>query len=532
VKPFCAQRLPPTITRSRKEAAMPDKPAVCRQPSAASNGAANPRWPLWNVPRSGGLPSAFCLLTLALALAGCTIGPEYQRPAAELPVAWKDTPPQGAPATGDRWWTLYGDPALDQLVEEALAYNQDLALATARVDEARALARVVDSQLMPSVDASFQRDRSRSSAVSAIPLPPSVPLERNDYTARLNVFYEVDLWGRLRSASNAARANLLATEAARETVRITLATEVVRTYYALIALDAQVAATRRSLALRSDGYALQKVRNTAGLINDFTLRQLEAEVAAARAQLPALEANRTAVELALAVLAGRSPRAIMDGAVARRAGEGEPAAAVVPEGLPSDLLLRRPDVVQAEQNLVAANARIAEARASLFPRIGLSGYYGSESAALGDLFTTPARIWSLAFGLAQPIFQGGRLFAEVEAVEARERQAIAQYQRTLQEAFREVRQALNTQVKAREAFDAEGARTVALTDALRLATIRYRSGLLSQLEVIDAERNLLQAELNRSDALRVQRAAVADLVKALGGGWTGFPREPVAQKNP
>jgi len=219
----------------------------------------------------------------------------------------------------------------------------------------------------------------------------------------------------------------------------------------------------------------------------------------------------------------------MEGAVARRAEQGEPAAPVVPEGLPSDLLLRRPDVASAEQLLIANNARISEARAALFPRIGLSGYLGSESSALSDLFTSPARIWSLGFGLAQPIFQGGRLFAEIDAVKARERQAVAQYQRTLQEAFREVRQALNTQVKAREVFEAESTRTVALGEALRLSLIRYQNGLLSQIEVLDSERNLLQAELNRSDALRVQRAAVADLVKALGGGWTGLEPTPVAQ---
>jgi multidrug efflux system outer membrane protein len=312
-------------------------------------------------------------------------------------------------------------------------------------------------------------------------------------------------------------------------VRITLATEVVRAYFALVALDAQVQSTRRSLALRVEGLDLQKVRRDAGLINEFTLRQLEAEVAASRAQLPALEANRTAQELALAVLLGRSPRAIMEGAVDRRVKQGEPAAAVVPEGLPSNLLLRRPDVASAEQVLIANNARISEARAALFPRIGLSGYLGSESTALSDLFSGPAGIWSLGFALAQPIFQGGRLFAEVDAVKARERQAVAQYQKTLQEAFREVRQALYTQVKAREAFEAESARTVLLEEALQLALIRYQNGLLSQLEVLDSERNLLQAELNRSDALRVQRAAVADLVKALGGGWQGFEAEPVAQ---
>jgi len=465
---------------------------------------------------------------LTVLLGGCTLGPTYERPGAELPAAWTGAPAQGVKAPGERWWTLYGDPALDRLVEEALTHNQDLALAVARVDEARARARAADSERWPAVDATFQRDRTRSSERSPLPIPASA-LERNSYRGQLNVSYEVDLWGRLQSASNAARAGLLATEAARETVRITLATEVVRAYYTLVAFDEQLAATRRSLALHSEGLVLQKVRRQAGLINDFTLRQLEAEVAAAQARLPALEANRTAQELALAVLLGRSPRAIMEDAVARRGEQGEPSVPVVPEGLPSDLLLRRPDVVQAEQILIGANARISEARALLFPRVGLSGYLGSESSALSDLFSGPALIWQLAFGLAQPIFQGGRLFAEVDAVKARERQAVAQYQKTLQEAFREVRQALNTQVKAREVFDAESVRTLALADAARLSRIRYVNGLISQLEVIDADRNLLQAELNRSDALRVQRAAVADLVKALGGGWQGFDAAPVAQ---
>jgi multidrug efflux system outer membrane protein len=460
------------------------------------------------------------ILSLAL-LAGCTLGPRYERPAAELPASYAGVPAQGIPLPAERWWTLYGDAALEKLVDEAMTHNQDLVLATARVDEARALARVADSQRMPAIDASFQRARSRSSAVGGIPLPPSVPLTRNDYTAQLNVSYEVDLWGRLANATRAARADLLATEAARETVRITVAAETVRAYYALVGLDAQTAATRGSLALRTQGFDLQKVRAQAGIINDFALRQLEAEVAAAQAQLPALESARTAREGSLAVLVGRSPRAIMEDGVERRGEQGEPAVPVVPGGLPSDLLLRRPDIVQAEQQLIAADARIAQARASLFPRIALTGSAGSESATLGNLFTAPARIWSLAFGLAQPIFQGGRLFAEVEAVKARERQALAQYQKTLQEAFSEVRQALKTQVTAREAFDAETRRAAALRETARLARIRYDNGLSSQLEVIDADRNLLLAELNRADALSAQRAAIADLVKALGGGWNG-----------
>ena len=468
----------------------------------------------------------------ATLLAGCAVGPPYSRPAADLPSAWQGVPAQGVTATGERWWTLYGDPALDRLVEEALAHNQDLALATARVDESRALLRISDSARMPSVDADFQGDRSRLSERTSTPFPPGTPLESSNYRAQLNVAYEVDLWGRLRSATRAERANLLATEAARETVRITLVTEVVRGYFTLLALDAQVDATNRALALRNNGLDLQRVRAKAGLTNDFNLRQLEAEVAAAQAQLPVLQANLTAQELALAVLAGRSPRAITEGAVSRRAEQGEPQPPIVPEGLPSDLLLRRPDIVEAEQRLIAANANIAEARASLFPRIVLTGFLGSESATLGNLFSGPATIWSLAFALAQPIFQGGRLFAEIEAVKARERQAVAQYLKTLQESFSEVRRGLSTQLRAREAFDAESTRVTALADALRLARIRYQNGLLSLLEVIDAERNLLQAELNRADALRAQRAAVADIVKALGGGWTGFDPARVADQKP
>lgn len=462
----------------------------------------------------------FHVVAASALLAGCSMGPDYQRPATELPQAWSALPAQGKAMADERWWTVYGDATLDHLITEALAGNQDLALATARLDEARALARVADAELVPSVDAAFQRDRSRRSNSTATRFPGA--LENNDYRAQLNVSYELDLWGRLRNSAKAAHAELLATTAARETVRIALTTEVAQSYYALVAFDAQIAVTRKALALREENLRLQRVRANAGLIDEFALRQLEAEVAAAQAQLPALERRRTGEELALGVLLGRSPRALISETVTRTAESGQPATPVIPADLPSSLLLRRPDVVGAEQRLIAANARIGAARATLFPQIGLSGYLGSESAALTNLFTGPARIWSLGFGLAQPIFQGGRLFGEIEAVEARERQALAQYQKTLQTAFRETHDALVAQTKAREVFDAENARAAALGESLRLARIRHANGLTSQLEVLDSERNLLSAELNRADALRAQRAAIADVVKALGGGWTGL----------
>jgi multidrug efflux system outer membrane protein len=456
----------------------------------------------------------------ASLLTGCvSLAPDDERPAQELPAAWKVAPAGGVAAPADRWWMLYGEPALDRLVEEALAHNQDLQLAVARVDEARALARIAEAQRLPSVGAAAEVSRGRRSERSSFPLPPGVPTTQDTYRGTLNVAYELDLWGRLKNTAEAARARLLATRAAQETVHLTLTAQVVQSYFNLAALDGQVEATRRSLALRLEELELQRVRHRSGLIGEFELRQREAEVASARVQLSALERAREAEEAALAVLLGRSPQAIVEGEVEREAHRDAPPAVVVPQGLPSDLLLRRPDLVEAEQSLIAAHADIGAARAALFPRIALTGFLGSESASLSDLFSGPAGVWQLAAGLTQPIFQGGRLLAEVEAAEARRRQAVAQYRKAIQQAFSEVREALARQTRSREIFEAEGSRIQALTETLRLARVRYAQGLSSQLEVLDTERSLLAAELSRIDALRDQRAAVADLVRALGGGW-------------
>jgi multidrug efflux system outer membrane protein len=463
-------------------------------------------------------------VALAATLAACSFAPKYERPPAELPQAWRSAP-DGTPAPGDRWWRLFDDPVLDKLVDEALANNQDLAIAVARVDEARALAGVVASQQYPSVTGNAGADRSRTSSRTDF-FFPGVPVYVTNYRATLDVYYELDLWGRLRNATAAARADMLATEAARDTVRIALASEVVRSYAALRAFDEQIAATQRALELRTDALQIERSRAAAGLISELDVRQLEGEVAAARALLPALERARAAEEGAAAVLLGRSPRAIIDETVARASGPDtrEPAI-VVPPGLPSELLLRRPDLFEVEQRLLAANARIGVARAAFFPQISLTGYLGTEAGSLSNLFTGPAGIWQVAAGLTQPIFQGGRLFAEADAVEARQRQVVAQYQKTIQNAFREVRDAINAQARAREVYAAEGARVEAQREALKLAAARYRAGLVNLLVPIDAERRLLDAELNRIDALRVQRAAVADLVRALGGGWTA-PEDP------
>ena len=345
-----------------------------------------------------------------------------------------------------------------------------------------------------------------------------MPNEFTTYRAALQVSYEVDLFGRLRSNADAARAELEASEASREAVRLALAATVARSYFSLRSLEEQVELTRQTISLRENALALQRRRLQGGVISEFELRQLEAEAAVVRSQLPPLEAAREREEVALSVLLGRSPKQVFEGnvkvKVARDESPGPPA---IPSGLPSELLLRRPDLVEAERVLVASNARVGVARAEMFPSIVLTGALGSESSSLSDLFSGPSLIWSIAAGIAQPIFAGGRLKARTEAAEARERAVLAQYHQAIRSAFGEVRAALIAQSRARETYDAESARAAALSESVRLARLRYINGVASQLDVIDAERGLLEAQRARIAALQAHRAAVADLFRALGG---------------
>jgi multidrug efflux system outer membrane protein len=455
----------------------------------------------------------FSLASLVL-LAACATD-NYQRPAVDLPAGWKESAPRFA--EDGKWWRIYGDGELDALVDEAFAKNSDLVIAAARVDEARAMVGETEAGYLPTVEARAGGTRQQISTRTATSFP-GIPREYSAYRATLNVSYELDLFGRIRSSVRAARAELEASQAARDTVRLALAAQLAKSYYTLRALDEQVELTARTVSLRDEAFALQKRRSDAGLIGDFELRQLEAETAAVRAQLPPLLRDREREEAALAVLLGRSPREVFEYSLKTKIVENEkPGAPVLPSGMPSELLLRRPDIVEAERRLAAANARIAAARAEMFPSIVLTGALGSESAALSNLFTSPAGIWSLGLALAQPIFAGGRLEARTDQAAARERALVAQYQKTIQTAFSETRAALAAQTRSRESFDAESARADALTHVARLARLRYDNGIASQLDIIDAERGLLAARAARIEALRAHRAAIADLFRALGG---------------
>ena len=456
------------------------------------------------------------LLPLVLGVAGCVNQPKYDRPPVELPTEWKQTAPRFA--EDGRWWRIYQDAELEKVVDEALKGNADLLIAAARVDEARALLGESNSLFWPSIDAQAGVSRQQVSTRTATSFP-GVPREYSNHRAVLSVSYELDLFGRLRANAAAARHELEASEASREAVRLALAAQATRSYFALRALDEQVALTRKTVSLREEALDLQRKRLRGGVISEFELRQLEAETAVVRAQLPPLEREREREEVALAVLLGRSPRSVFQDGVAIKAVFDEtPGAPVLPAGMPSELLLRRPDLVEAERALASANARVAQARAEMFPSISLTAFLGSESAALANLFSGgQAATWQIAAGLTQPIFQGGRLQARREAATARERAALVQYEQAIRSAFGEVRTALIAQARARESYDAESARAAALTETLRLARLRYQNGVASQLDVIDAERGLLQAQIARIDALRLYRLSVADLFRALGG---------------
>ncbi|HSI21919.1 MAG TPA: efflux transporter outer membrane subunit [Methylophilaceae bacterium] len=459
------------------------------------------------------------ILLFAALLPACSfLQTNHEKPVPELPDQWKTTG-EGKQASdaGERWWMLFDDPVLDKLVDEALQHNHDIEAAAARILEAEAALGVTEADRYPIVTAGGNGSRTGSSEATAVQ-QPGIPRVQNNVRVTLNASYELDVWGKFRRASDAARAQLLAAESARDTVRLTLTADVAQQYFNLLAADAQVEVIRDVLKTRADSLGLLRLRGESGLVSEYEIRQAEAEEAAARSQLAAALRAQENLQSVLAILLGRSPREVMDGQV-ERGNVATTQAVWVPDGLPSDLLLRRPDIREAEQNLLAQDARIDAARAEFFPAISLTAYVGSESATLANLFSGPAGIFQFALGLAQPIFNAGRLTFSVKAAEARREQAVAAYKKAVASAFGDVRTALNNQTAARATLQAESERIVALVDARRLANMRYEGGVSSRLEVLDADRQLLQAQLARVDAENAQRAAVVGLFKALGGGW-------------
>jgi outer membrane protein, multidrug efflux system len=461
--------------------------------------------------------SMWVLLIAALINAGCAIGPAYQRPVVDLPAAYPEEMDAGAgrAAIQAQWWKLFNNPRLDELVAATLARNVDIRLAVAQVEEAEGVVREAGAAILPEIDLAGNSNRTASSNAVAIPTPAGFPSVRNDHRFVFSTTFELDFWGKLRNASVAAQARLLATRYARDVVMLTLASTTAQTYFALRSLDAQIVVTRTSLVTREDSLGIVRDRVKGGYASDLDLAQANVARANAASQLRDLLRQRSLAEHQLQTLTGNLDLRLPAGDALDL-----PTPALPPPELPSTLVERRPDVASAEQNLISANAQIGVARAAQFPTFSMTGFLGGESETLSNILTNPARIWSVGLGLVFPVFDAGKYAARTEEAEARQRQALASYQKSVELAFRDVADALANIRQSVATEEDLRAAAMAARDALRISQARYAAGYSAYLDVLDAQRSLNDAELSLARNRQAQLSYTVDLIKATGGGWS------------
>ncbi|MEO8384028.1 MAG: efflux transporter outer membrane subunit [Betaproteobacteria bacterium] len=452
------------------------------------------------------------LLTLGMLVTGCAVGPDYQRPQFALPAAYPEIVKAVQQSIGTDWWTLYGDSTLNTLVVEAIKQNSDIKIAAAQIEEAEALLGQASSSIFPEIDLGAGATRSRVSSVAATPNLP--PLIRDDRRLAVSTSFELDFWGKLRRATEAARAQVLASTYGRDVVQLTLVGTTVQGYFTLRSLDAQLTVLESSLKTRDESLDVARSRAAAGLASDLDLNLAIGTRADIASQINELERQRAIALHLLALLTLNARLELPRGNL-----QSLPIPPAPPGGLPSALLDRRPDVRAAEQSLIAANAQIGVAKAALFPTFSLTGNYGGQSAALESLLSSGGRIWSAGFGLALPIFDAGRNLSKLDQVEARQRQSLFAYQKTVAIAFREVADAITNVNQSAVTEGALQTRVGAARNSLELAQLRYASGYSPYLDVLDAQRTANDAELALVRNRQAQLGYSIDFMKSLGGGW-------------
>jgi outer membrane protein, multidrug efflux system len=458
--------------------------------------------------------SVIAALFILAAISGCAIGPDYQRPSIDAPPAWRLTEPQARDLADTAWWEQFGDPVLNNLIVSALKENKDLRIAAARVEEFMGRYGTTRAALFPQVSLGGIGQKKGISGVMTPPWSTAADNPYGDFQTFSSASWEIDIWGRLRRATEAARADLLATEEGRKAVILTVTAAVAISYTDLRHLDKQLEIAERTAKSREHSFDLFNLRFDRGLISELELRQVESEYRSAQATIPLLQKLIAQQENGLSVLLGRNP-----GPIPRGKHLDSLTLPVAPAGLPSELLERRPDLRLAEQSLIAANARIGVAKALYFPIISLTGSYGVESAALSNLFTGPAKMWSFAMPITMPVFTAGAIAGQVRAAEAVREQSLQRYQAAIQQAFREVEDALIDQRKSREQLVIQKQQVEALRSYASLANVRYENGYTSFLEVLDAERSLFNAELAATQTQDTLFRSLVNLYKSMGGGW-------------
>ncbi len=462
-------------------------------------------------------------------LTGCiTVGPDYRRPAVDTPPGWRFEEKEALHLANAGWWEQFNDPALNGLVRIALTENKDLLIATARIEEFFGRYFSTRGDQYPSAGGAADAFRQRLSE-KGLTRVDGKDNPYNQYEAFFNAGWEIDFWGKFRRATEAARAELLSTEEARRTVVLTLVSAVAAAYVDIRVLDKQLEITRRTAESRRETLDLFQLRFRNGIISEVDLSQAESEYEDALARIPDIDRAIGQAENALSVLLGRNP-----GVIPRGLSIDQLILPTVPTGLPSDLLERRPDIRQAEQLLIAANARIGVAKSLYFPTISLTGAFGTVSTDLSNLFTAASRSWNYGVPVSVPLFTAGRIGGEVKAAEAAQQQAVLSYQQAIQNAFREVDDALLGRSKSGERLAALARQLKALQNYSRLARMRYDEGHTSFLEVLDADRSLFNVELAYTAGQNTLYRSLINIYKAMGGGWVdqaaqGMPAQPVKE---
>jgi len=465
------------------------------------------------------------------ALAGCSFAPDYKRPDMDMPRAWPQeltapVPPEESEALSVQWWKRFNDPVLNALIDEAFLNNRDLAAALARVDYAKAQLGYAQGEQFPLFSASAE---AQPTYLDNQKVTSSLP-----YRGTLAASWALDLWGKYRNLTAAARAQFLASEAAYEGTRLTLAGEVANAYFQLRTLDLQLGTAERTLKTREVALTINNTRYEQGFISELDLIQAQSVVETARTKLYQTRASIEAAEGALAAMLGRSPREIMQSVIKRgHTLEELPAPPVIPEGLPSTLLERRPDIRQAEQAILAATANVGVARAAWFPDISLTGALGVVSLQLADLFRSHENMKMHSFsGTASvPLLDFGRVYNNMKAADASLREEYAVFEQTVLNAFSDVRTALAAQRESDNIVESLSRQVAQYRTAYELATLRYENGYSAYLDVLDAERSLFQSELDLATARGNRLSSVVSVCLALGGGWndTQPSHAPTAQ---
>ncbi len=452
------------------------------------------------------------IFIITLCLAGCMIGPDYKRNVVDTPQTFRYEIKESADTANSEWWKQFNDPVLDGLITEALANNKNVRIAAYNVEQAAGILMTTRSVLFPQVGYTGTGTRQRSSLNDAIS-----PLYQNPYTslqALAGATWEIDLWGRIRRLSESARANVFATEEARRGVILSLVAEVASAYVQLRALDEQLVIARGTLNTYSESVKLFELQYKYGQVSKMIVEQARTQYETAAAAIPRIESQIVITENALSILLGRNP-----GPVARGKALAELTMPPVPAGLPSQLLERRPDILQAEQNLIAANARIGAAKALYFPTISLTGAFGTSSSDLSNLFKGPSNTWNFGGSIIGPIFTAGNIAGQVQQAEAGQQAALLAYELTIQKAFADMENALSSHQKLGEQYAAEVKGVAAYKEYARLAWLQYREGYAPYLTVLYAQTQLFPAELNAVQTRSATFIALTNIYKALGGGW-------------